>query len=190
MEEDKEEYKRFTVSLPQKLYEAFESFRKKKKWARSESIRKAMKSFMISEENISESSGNVVGCITTIMSHEHVKNIDEIRNDLTYKLNNEHNHDHNHLHAHEYISKPIYANILQTDSLLSKDIQHHYSDVILSTLHIHLEFKKCMEIIAVSGSYDKVKKLRDDLQRLKSVLSIGFFVVDREDHLNGLKKKK
>ena len=38
-----------------------------------------------------------------------------------------------------------------------------------------------MEIIAVSGSYDRIKKLRDDLQRLKSVLSIGFFVVDRED---------
>jgi len=186
MEEDKEEYKRFTVSLPQKLYEDFESFRKKKKWARSDSIRKAMKSFMISEENIAESSGNVAGCITMIMAHEHVKKIDEIRNNLTFDLNNEHNHDHDHQHAHEYISKPIYANIQQTDSLLSKDIHHHYGDVILSTLHVHLEYEKCMEIIAVSGSYERVKNLRDDLQRLKSVLSIGFFVVDREDSIDSI----
>lgn len=179
MEEDKEEHKRFTVSLPQKLYEDFESFREKRKWARSDSIRKAMKSFMISEENIPVSSGNVVGCITMIMSHEHVKKVDEIRNILNSEISKKHNHDNQH--AHEYISQPIYANIQQTDSILSKDIQHHYGDVILSNLHIHLKFEKCMEIIAVSGSYDRIKELRDNLQRLKSVLSIGFFVVDRED---------
>ena len=120
MEEDKEEYKRFTVSLPEKLYEDFESFREKRKWARSDSIRKAMKSFMISEENIPVSSGNVVGCITMIMSHEHFKKVDEIRNILNSEINNKHNHDHQH--AHEYISQPIYANIQQTDSILSKDI--------------------------------------------------------------------
>lgn len=186
MEEDKEDYKRFTVSLPQKLYEAFESLRKKKKWARSESIRKAMKSFMISEENIVESSGNVAGCITMIMAHEHIKEVDEIRDDLASDLNIKHNHDHDHQHAHEYISKPIYANIQQTDSLLSKDIQHHYGDAILSTLHVHLEYEKCMEIIAVSGPYDRVKNLRDQLQGLKSVLSIGFFVVDKEDSIDSI----
>ena len=141
-----------------------------------------MKSFMISEENIAESSGNVVGCITMIMAHEHIKEIDEIREDLAFNLNNEeHHHDHAHQHTHEYTSKPIYANVQQTDSLLSTDIQHHYGDVILSTLHVHLEYEKCMEMIAVSGSYERVKNLRDDLQRLKSVLSIGFFVVDKED---------
>ncbi|MFX1341003.1 MAG: CopG family ribbon-helix-helix protein [Promethearchaeota archaeon] len=181
MEEDKEEYKRFTISLPKKLYEDFESFREKRKWARSDSIRKAMKSFMIGEENIPDSSGNVVGCITMIISHEHFKKIDELSSIPSLELDNDHSHDHNHQHAHEYISQPIYANIQQTDSLLSKDIQHHYGDVILSNLHIHLEFEKCMEIIAVSGAYKRIKKLRDDLQRLKSVLSIGFFVVDQED---------
>ncbi|MFW9899274.1 MAG: CopG family ribbon-helix-helix protein [Candidatus Thorarchaeota archaeon] len=181
MEEDKEEYKRFTVSLSKKLYENFESFREKRKWARSDSIRKAMNSFMISEENIPISSGNVVGCITMIMSHEHVKKVDEVRKILNSEINTKHNHDHDYQHAHEYISQPIYANIQQTDSILSKDIQHHYGDVILSNLHIHLKFEKCMEIIAVSGPYDRIKELRDNLQRLKSVLSIGFFVVDRED---------
>ena len=62
-----EEYKRFTVSLPEKLYEQFEKFRDKLGMSRSDAIRKAMHNFMISEENVSVSTGNVVGCITFIM---------------------------------------------------------------------------------------------------------------------------
>ena len=182
MVEDKENYKRFTVSLPLDLYDDFERFRRKKNLSRSDSTRKAMKTFMISEENILESSGNVVGCITIIMSHEHFKTLEEHEINDHNENNREHFHENNNHHNHDYFSRPIYANIQQTDSLLSNDIQHHYRDVILSTLHIHLEFDKCMEIIAVSGSYNRVKNLRESLQRLKSVLSTGFFVVDREDN--------
>ncbi|MBD3256095.1 MAG: hypothetical protein GF383_13445, partial [Candidatus Lokiarchaeota archaeon] len=68
-----------------------------------------------------------------------------------------------------------------TDLILNNDIQHHFVDIIISTSHIHLEFEKCMEIIAVSGPFERVKKLKEDLQKLRSVLSIGFFVVDRQD---------
>ena len=67
MEEDKEEYKRFTVSLPEKLYDKFEIFKEQLNCSRSECIRKAMNAFMISEERISDPSTNVVGCITMIM---------------------------------------------------------------------------------------------------------------------------
>lgn len=176
MRDDKEENKRFTISLPHKLYDDFELFRKKLNISRSDSIRKAMHSYMISEENIPELSGNVVGCITMIMVHEHIKSSSEHLNDHTIK------HNQNHKHDHEYSSKPIYANVQQTDSLIAKDIQHHFGDIIISTLHVHLQYEKCMEIIAISGSYDRVKKLRDDLQRLKSVLSIGFFVVDKGEN--------
>jgi len=47
-------------------------------------------------------------------------------------------------------------------------------------MHIHLEFEKCLEIIAVSGPYNLVKKLKEALQRLKSVISIDFFIIDKE----------
>ncbi|MHA2050354.1 MAG: CopG family ribbon-helix-helix protein [Promethearchaeota archaeon] len=63
-----EEYKRFTISLPEKLYEQFEKFRNKLGISRSDAIRKAMHSLMISDENILISSGNVVGCITLIIT--------------------------------------------------------------------------------------------------------------------------
>ena len=46
-------------------------------------------------------------------------------------------------------------------------------------MHAHLEFEKRLEIIAVSGPYYRVNILRDRLQRLKSVLSVGFFIIDK-----------
>lgn len=167
-----EEYKRFTVSLPEKLYEQFEEFRNKLGISRSDAIRKAMHTLMINEENVSISSENVVGCITTIMEHQHP--------DLEQ---HDHAHSDSHLtnHDHEYGSRSMYANVQQTDEILKNDIQHHFYDIIISTMHVHLEYEKCLEIIAVSGPYERVKKLKNDLQKLKSVISLGFFIIDKED---------
>jgi CopG family nickel-responsive transcriptional regulator len=173
-----EEYKRFTISLPQDLYDKFEEFRNKLGISRSDAIRKAMHLFMIQDENISVVSENVVGCIAIIMSHEHVE------------VNHEHVLEHakkDSDHNHEYSSRSIYANIQQTDEILKNDIQHHFHNIIISTMHVHLEYEKCLEIIAVSGPYDDVRRLKDALQRLKSVLSIGFFIIDKEI-ANNLKK--
>jgi CopG family nickel-responsive transcriptional regulator len=165
-----EEYKRFTISLPQELHEKFEEFRNKLGISRSDAIRKAMYLFMVQEEHISVVSENVVGCITIMMAHEHID------------LNHQHSHEelHDSEHDHEYSSRSIYANVQQTDEILKNDIQHHFHDIIISTMHVHLEYEKCLEIIAVSGPYKRVKKLKDDLQRLKSVLSTGFFIIDKE----------
>ncbi|MFX0038478.1 MAG: CopG family ribbon-helix-helix protein [Promethearchaeota archaeon] len=165
-----EEYKRFTISLPQDLYDKFEEFRNKLGISRSDAIRKSMYIFMIQEENISVVSENVVGCISIMMAHEHVD------------LNHEHVHEKTHDpdHNHDYSSRSIYANVQQADEILKNDIQHHFHDIIISTMHVHLEYEKCLEIIAVSGPFERVKKLKDDLQKLKSVLSIGFFIIDKD----------
>jgi len=173
-----EEYKRFTISLPQKLYEEFEKLRNELGISRSDAIRKAMYNFMIDEQNISVGPGDVVGCITIMMSHEH---FDSKHEHLNSEIQ-EHSHDHGHApnHDHKYESKPVYANIQQTDEILKNDIQHHFFDIIISTMHVHLEYDKCLEIIAVSGPLDRVKTLKEDLQRLRSVLSIGFFIIDKE----------
>jgi len=167
-----EEYKRFTISLPEKLYEQFEKFRNKLGISRSDAIRKAMHSLMISDENILISSGNVVGCITLIITHEHP--------DLKQ---HEHSQEpyHSADHDHDYGSTSMYANVQQTDEILKNDIQHHFFDLIISTMHVHLEYGKCLEIIAVSGPYDRVKMLKERLQRLKSIISTGFFIIDKEN---------
>ena len=172
-----EEYKRFTISLPPKLFKELEAFRSKIGISRSNFIKKSIQSFMIQEENIPRASGDVAGCITMVLSHKHVKQAEkEIEN-------HPHVHNHDEIHEHEYSSHPLYANVQQADTLLSRDIQHHFGDVIISTLHIHLEFEKCLEILAVSGPFDRVRALKNDLQRLKSIISIGFFIIDKESTL-------
>jgi len=195
MGEEKEGYKRFTISLPQELYEEFESFREKLEMSRSDSIRKAMHSYMVSDKHISSTTGSVIGCITMILAHEHFnpdrQHSHEHSTNDTHPHAQDHARDYNHphdhkqiddleqQHDHEYTSQPIYANVQQTDHILKNDIQHHYREIIVSTMHVHLEFDKCMEIVAVSGPYERVKKLKTRLQKLKSVISIGFFLVDK-----------
>ncbi|MFX0070376.1 MAG: CopG family ribbon-helix-helix protein, partial [Candidatus Hermodarchaeota archaeon] len=194
MQEKEKNYKRFTVSIEEDLYTKFEDFRQNKNMSRSDAIRKAMRSYMISEENIdSVSSSDVVGCITLIIAHEHFdpthehphtesKTHQHIHN--TKEQHHEHTYQEGSYHTHDYTSQPIYANVQQTDLILKNDIQHHYGDIIISTMHIHLEFEKCLEIVAVAGHHKRVKDLYEDLQRLKSVLSIDFFVVDKEETFN------
>jgi hypothetical protein len=132
---------------------------------------------MASEENIRKASGNVVGCIPIIILHEHFTDKHEKEDSKDHSHETNHN---NKQHDHEYDSKPVYASVQQTDEILKNDIQHHFFDVITSSLHIHLEFEKCLEIIAVSGSIERVKKLKEALQRLKSVVSIQLFIIDKE----------
>jgi len=138
-----------------------------------------MHSFMISEESIPISSGNVVGCITFIMAHEH-PDVDQ----------REHSHISSRTadHEHDYHSHTMYASVQQADELLKIDIQHHFFDIIISTMHVHLEYDKCLEIIAVSGPYNRVKILKDRLQKLKSVISVNLFIIDKDIKQN-LEKK-
>ena len=48
-------------------------------------------------------------------------------------------------------------------------IQHHYNDLILSSMHIHLSDKDCLETIAVKGDSAEIKNLRDELTKEKGV---------------------
>jgi CopG family nickel-responsive transcriptional regulator len=169
-----EEYKRFTISLPKSLYNEFEKFRKKLDISRSDAVRKAMYKYLAIEENIEKTPGDVVGCITMIMSHEH---FGETHHDESEES---HESDTSEKHDHDFSSRAIYANVHQTDLILSNDIQHHFNDVIISTMHVHIKYEKCIEIIAVSGPYNRIKHLKEDLERLKSVLSIGLFIIDKE----------
>lgn len=58
------------------------------------------------------------------------------------------------------------------------DIQHHYHDVIISTLHVHFDEKNCLEIILVKGKVEKVKKLYDEISSLKWVKHTSISITD------------
>jgi CopG family nickel-responsive transcriptional regulator len=49
------------------------------------------------------------------------------------------------------------------------DIQHNYSHIISSTMHIHLNERDCLEAIAVKGNASEIRKLSDELAAKRGV---------------------
>jgi len=50
------------------------------------------------------------------------------------------------------------------------DIQHQYLDIIIATLHIHLDEKRCMLAIVVRGDTERLKSLLGDIHRIKGIM--------------------
>jgi CopG family nickel-responsive transcriptional regulator len=49
------------------------------------------------------------------------------------------------------------------------DIQHNYSHIISSTMHIHLNERDCLEAIAVKGDAGEIRKLSEELAAKRGV---------------------
>lgn len=60
------------------------------------------------------------------------------------------------------------------DKLL--DLQHKYSNEIISTLHIHLDVEKCFETLVVRGKIEKIRELINELMDMK-LKNIGYKIV-------------
>ncbi|MFX1598193.1 MAG: nickel-responsive transcriptional regulator NikR, partial [Promethearchaeota archaeon] len=54
--------------------------------------------------------------------------------------------------------------------------QHHHEDVISSTLHVHLDWENCLEVIMVKGRVEQINDLANEIfgskgtKHIKSVL--------------------
>jgi len=51
-------------------------------------------------------------------------------------------------------------------------VQHHFKNMISSTMHVHLEEDKCLEIIAVEGSVQEVRSLAQVLMAKRGVKQV------------------
>lgn len=60
------------------------------------------------------------------------------------------------------------------DKLL--DLQHEYSNEIISTLHIHLDVERCFETLVVKGKIEKIRELINGLMNMK-LKNIGYKIV-------------
>jgi CopG family nickel-responsive transcriptional regulator len=49
------------------------------------------------------------------------------------------------------------------------EIQHDHEDVIISTVHVHLDHHNCLEVILVRGKAGVIKKIADALTAAKGV---------------------
>ena len=54
-----------------------------------------------------------------------------------------------------------------TDTLT--ELQHHYHSEIISCMHVHLDEHNCLEVLAVKGLAEKIKKIADRLIATKGV---------------------
>ena len=52
---------------------------------------------------------------------------------------------------------------------LLTDIQHDHGDVIVSTLHVHLDHDNCLEVLVVRGAASEIKSVADALIAAKGV---------------------
>ncbi len=57
------------------------------------------------------------------------------------------------------------------------DLQHGFRDAINSVLHIHVDDRNCLEIIAVRGGIERVKGLIEALEKGKGVKQIKHTIV-------------
>jgi CopG family transcriptional regulator, nickel-responsive regulator len=63
----------------------------------------------------------------------------------------------------------VYDHHKRNIQALLTDIQHDHQGMIISALHVHLDHDNCMEVLAVRGRADEIKKLADELTTAKGV---------------------
>jgi CopG family nickel-responsive transcriptional regulator len=66
--------------------------------------------------------------------------------------------------------------VRELESVLTH-IQHHYLNIICSTMHIHLSERDCLEAIAVKGDVTEIRKLSDELAAKRGVKIIKTMIV-------------
>lgn len=63
------------------------------------------------------------------------------------------------------------------------DIQHHYSHLIKSSVHIHLDHDNCFEIIVLDGDGEEIKELAEAIMALKGVKFSKFTTVTSNEKI-------
>jgi len=57
------------------------------------------------------------------------------------------------------------------------DVQHHFEEIINSSMHVHLDIETCLEIIAVHGKASDVKGLAQELKIKRGVKQLKLAIV-------------
>jgi CopG family nickel-responsive transcriptional regulator len=63
----------------------------------------------------------------------------------------------------------IYNHHVRGLSDLLLELQHNYYQLILSTMHLHLDHHNCLEVLAIKGTAGKVRQFAERLISVKGV---------------------
>ncbi len=65
-----------------------------------------------------------------------------------------------------------------SDAIIS--LQHEAVDIVLTTMHIHLDKDNCLEMVIVKGEMPRIKKLIDRITTIKGVSNVKLITAIRE----------
>lgn len=63
----------------------------------------------------------------------------------------------------------VYSHHVRELSEVLNDLQHQYHSEIISCMHVHLDAHNCLEVLAVKGKPERIKKIADMLISTKGV---------------------
>jgi CopG family transcriptional regulator, nickel-responsive regulator len=63
----------------------------------------------------------------------------------------------------------VYSHSVSEIADILTELQHHYHKEIISCMHVHLDAHNCLEVLAVKGKPDNIKKIADTLIATKGV---------------------
>lgn len=61
------------------------------------------------------------------------------------------------------------------------EAQHRFSDLIVSSQHIHLGPRRCLEIVAARGVGARIEELTRSLKAIKGIEQVKFLIVPGEE---------
>ena len=67
------------------------------------------------------------------------------------------------------------------------DMQHHHHDVVVSSMHVHLGLRHCLEVSVLRGPAGQVRHLGDELLATKGVLHGDLTFTSGEEAINLLR---
>lgn len=63
----------------------------------------------------------------------------------------------------------VYDHHMRGLSNLLLEVQHDYHDLILSTMHLHLDHHNCLEVLAIQGATKDIREISERLISIKGV---------------------
>jgi CopG family nickel-responsive transcriptional regulator len=66
----------------------------------------------------------------------------------------------------------LYDNLAHNHDSQSIHTQHHYSDVISASTHLHLDHDNCLETVMVKGKIRRIKALAKELSQDRGIKSL------------------
>ncbi len=63
----------------------------------------------------------------------------------------------------------VYSHAVRELTDVLTELQHHYHNEIISCMHVHLDAHNCLEVLAVKGKPQRIKKIADMLIATKGV---------------------